>query len=214
MIERGRGGAWTVVLDFPFDEANFGPADDLARLAQYRGDDTRTLVWLPSFLSGKALADLGRLVVLDYVLQGDRFDNYAAHLSFVDRVQARTLARNQFDQLRIKLRSQLEVAYGISAQPQDAVINPLSADQQFRSLDLTLAPRPPVGADFRAAFESLLGQLFAHQYPAHPEFETEIKAGAIRKVWAEVQKAIEDSGKLIGVCEYRPRFGRFEVSYV
>ena len=30
----------------------------------------------------------------------------------------------------------------------------------------------------------------------------------------EVQKAIEDSGKLIGVCEYRPRFGRFEVSYV
>ena len=34
------------------------PADDLARLAQYRGDDTRTLVWLPSFLSGKALADL------------------------------------------------------------------------------------------------------------------------------------------------------------
>jgi hypothetical protein len=30
----------------------------------------------------------------------------------------------------------------------------------------------------------------------------------------EVRKAIEDSGKLIGVCEYRPRFGRFGVSYV
>lgn len=30
---------------------------------------------------------------------------------------------------------------------------------------------------------------------------------------AEVKKAIEDSGKLIGVCEYRPRFGRFEVAY-
>lgn len=30
---------------------------------------------------------------------------------------------------------------------------------------------------------------------------------------AEAKKAIEDSGKLIGVCEYRPRFGRFEVSY-
>lgn len=29
----------------------------------------------------------------------------------------------------------------------------------------------------------------------------------------EVKKAIEDSGKLIGVCEYRPRFGRFEVVY-
>ncbi len=192
---RGRSGAWSVVLDFPFDDANFGPADDLARLGAYRGGDTRTLVWLPSFLSNKALADLGRLVVLDYILQGDRFDNYAAHLSFVDRVQAKALARNQLDQLRIKLRSQLEVAYGISTEPRDAVSNPLTADQQFQSLDPTLSPRPPVGAEFRSAFESLLGQLFAHQYPAHPEFDTEIKASVIKKVWPEVQKAIESSGQ-------------------
>lgn len=192
---RGRSGAWTVVLDFPFDEANFGPADDLARLAEYRGGDTRTLVWLPSFLSNKALADLGRLVVLDHILQGERFDTYAAHLPFVDRVQARALAKNQLDQLRIKLRSQLEVAYGISTEPQDAVTNRLTADQQFRSLDPTLSPRAPVGADFRTAFEALLGQLFAHQYPAHPEFDTEIKANVIRKVWPEVQKAVEAPGQ-------------------
>lgn len=30
----------------------------------------------------------------------------------------------------------------------------------------------------------------------------------------EAKKAIEDAGALIGVCEYRPRFGRFEVAYV
>ncbi len=192
---RGRSGAWSVVLDFPFDDGNFGPKDDIARLGGYRGGDTRTLVWLPSFLSHKALSDLRRLVVLDYILQGERFDNYAAHLSFVDRVQARALARNQLDQLRIKLRSQLEVAYGISTEPRDAVTNPLTADQQFQSLDPTLSPRPPVGADFRSAFESLLGQLFAHQYPAHPEFDTEIKASVIRKVWPEVQKAIESPGQ-------------------
>jgi hypothetical protein len=29
----------------------------------------------------------------------------------------------------------------------------------------------------------------------------------------EAKKAIEDAGALIGVCEYRPRFGRFGVSY-
>lgn len=29
----------------------------------------------------------------------------------------------------------------------------------------------------------------------------------------EAQKAISDAGALIGVCEYRPRFGRFEVTY-
>jgi hypothetical protein len=192
---RGRSGVWTVVLDFPFDDSNFGPADDIARLAEYRGGDTKTLVWLPSFLSNKALADLGRLVVLDYILQGERFDNYASHLAYVDRVQAKAMARNQLDQLRIKLRSQLEVAYGISTEPRDAVNNPLTVDQQFKSLDSTMAPRPPVGADFRSAFESLLGQLFAHQYPAHPEFDTEIKPSVIKKVWPEVQKAIEAPGQ-------------------
>jgi hypothetical protein len=31
---------------------------------------------------------------------------------------------------------------------------------------------------------------------------------------SEAKKAIEDAGALIGVCEYRPRFGRFSVSYV
>jgi hypothetical protein len=29
----------------------------------------------------------------------------------------------------------------------------------------------------------------------------------------EVRKALHDAGALIGVCEYRPRFGRFEVTY-
>jgi hypothetical protein len=29
----------------------------------------------------------------------------------------------------------------------------------------------------------------------------------------EIKKALSDAGALIGVCEYRPRFGRFEVTY-
>jgi hypothetical protein len=189
---RGRSGAWTVVLDFPFDEPNRSSQDDLARLADYRGGETKTLVWLPSFFSNKALADLGRLVVLDHILSSnDRFESYASHLSFVDRVQAKALARNQLDSLRIKLRSQLEVAFGVNTEPQDAVTNTLSADQQFQSLDPTLSPRPPVGANFKEAFEALLGQLFAHQYPAHPAFDTDIKPAVIRKIWPEVQRAIE-----------------------
>ena len=191
---RGRAGVWTVVLDFPLDEGHFGPADDMARLGQYRGGETNTLVWMPSFLSHKALTDLGRLVVLDHVLQGERFDAYAAHLSYVDRVQAKALARNQSDQLRIKLRSQLEVAYGISTEPRDAVRDTLPPDQQWYTLDSTLTIKPPTGADFKAAFENVLQQLFAHQYPAHPLFETEIKPAVIRKIWPEIQKAIESNG--------------------
>ncbi len=52
--------------------------------------------------------------------------------------------------------------------------------------------------------------------PIFLEWATEVQVAVNTDVLdvREVQKAIEDSGKLIGVCEYRPRFGRFEVSYV
>lgn len=188
---KGRSGAWSVILDFPFDEPNRTPNDDLARLGEYRGGAARTLVWLPSFLSQKAQNDLGRYVILDYILQGERFDQYAAHLSVVDRAQARALAKNQRDSLRAKLRSVLEVAYGIAAQPQEAISHVLSSEQQFRSLDPTLTPRPPVGADIKAAFENLLDQLFAHQYPAHPLFDTEVKSSVVKRVWLEVRAAVD-----------------------
>ena len=64
-LVRGRW-CWTSRLMMPTS----AQPDDLARLAAYRGGDTKTLVWIPSFLSNKALADLGRLVVLDYIPAG------------------------------------------------------------------------------------------------------------------------------------------------
>jgi hypothetical protein len=188
---RGRDGSWTVIVDFPFDEPNHFPADDLARLANYRGGDTRTLAWLPSFLSDRTLRDLGRLVVLDYILTGDRFNDYAGHLAIVDRGPARALAKNQRDQLQSRLRQCLEVAYGIAGEPRDAVANPLNPEDQFRSLDPTLRPRPPVGANLKGAFESLLDQLFGHQFPAHPRFDAEVKPGVLKKVWPEIERAVE-----------------------
>jgi hypothetical protein len=186
-----RTGAWTVVLGLPFDEAHRSPTDDLARLGDYRGSPTHTLVWLPAFLSARAEGDLKRFVILDHILQGERFDTYTTHLSYVDRVQARALARNQRDALRTKLVGHLEVAYGVRSEPRTSVIQALSAEQQFRSLDPTLAPRPPVGANLQAAFEHLLDQLFTHRYPEHPLFESEIKTAAVRRVWPELRAALE-----------------------
>lgn len=191
---KDRTGAWTVVLDLPFDDPHRTPADDLARLAQYRGGPTQTLVWLTAFLSAKAEADLKRYVVLDHILVGERFDTYAGHLSLVDRVQARAVARNQRDSLRIKLIGHLEVAYRVREEPRESIIHELTAEQQFQSLDPTLAPRPPVGANFRGAFEDLLDQLFSHRYPAAPAFDTEIKPQLVRRVWPDIKGAVEAAG--------------------
>lgn len=192
---RGRGDGWTVVIDFPFDQAPRTPNDDLARLARYAGGPTRTLIWLPSFLSQKVMKDLGRFVILDYILQGERFDSYAGHLSVIDRQQAKNLAKNLRDSLGVGLGQALEVAYGIAQEPRLALDHVLAPDQQFRSLDPTFVPRPPVGADFASAFKDLLGQLMAYRYPAHPEFDELIKVAPLRQYWGEIRAAIEAPGR-------------------
>jgi hypothetical protein len=198
---RGREGTWTVILDFPFDEPNRTPADDIARLERYTGEGSQTLVWLPAFLSEKALKDLGRLVVLDYILTGERFNDYAAHLAQVDRAQARSLAKNQRDQLQQRLKQYLEVAYGIAQDPREAVDQKLGTADQFRTLDRTFQPQAPVGANLREGFINLLDQWFTHKYPAHPLFETEIRIAVLKKVEAELARALEDKDRRVHVAD-------------
>lgn len=186
----GRGGdAWTIVLDFPFDEPGHYPSDDLARLGNFEGT-ANTLVWLPSFLSDKALNDLGRLVILDYILTGERFRDYAGHLASVDRGQAKALLTNQQSVLQQRLDACLRVAYGIDTEPKDAVHAALDADNHFRSLDRTFRPRPPVGATLKAAFDQVLDQLLSYQYPAHPHFDVDVRPAVLKKVQPALQEAV------------------------
>jgi len=202
---RGREGGWTAILDFPFDDPNRTPADDIARLDRYEGPSTHTLIWLPSFLSEKSLNDLKRLVILDYILTADRFNDYAAHLSQVDRVQAKSLARNQRDQLHQRLKQALEVAYGITSEPRDAIAHPLTAQDKFRTLDHTLQLQPPVGANPREAFINLLEQVLAHEFPAHPQFETDIKPATLKKVEAELARALQEKDHRVFVADKAAR---------
>jgi hypothetical protein len=204
---RGREYGWTIVVDIPFDDGRFTPMDDLARLARYRGTPTRTLVWLPSFLSERALRDLGRLVVLDHLLAGagERFAEHASHLAAVDRGPALALARNQRDQLRQRMLQYLLAAYGVADDSAEGIAERLEPQDQFRSLDTTLKPRPPVGASLKDAFESLLDQLFTHQYPGHPRFDVEIRPVVLKRVWQEIELALTDAGGRSLVAEKSAR---------
>lgn len=71
------GEDWRILIDYPFDEeGHHGPMDDVAKVrdAAAAGDGTgsNTLVWPPSFLSDGALTDLGKLVLIDHLLTGER----------------------------------------------------------------------------------------------------------------------------------------------
>jgi len=192
---QAKGDERKLVIDFPFDDPGHSPADDLARLDEFResAKPSRTLVWIPSFLSASAQRDLGTLVKLDYLLAGERLRDHATHLSPVDQASARELLRNQQSQLRQRLIHYLEGAYGVESPPPGSIEESHSPAEHFQSLDAAFAPRPPARANLRAALESLLDQMLTSQYPAHPEFGTEVKPGALRKIHDQVARAVQET---------------------
>lgn len=206
---RASGDRWKVVVDLPLDPdpGAGGAAADLARLDEYRaGNDAQhTLCWLPSLLSAGAQRDLGALVVVDHILTGDRFDDLSTHLAPQDRPDARVMLDNNRNQLRARIRNALEAAYGIRPATDGAVDEAHRVGEHFQSLWPGFEPRPPAAATLAAAFEAVVHQALAAQYPAHPEFGTDITRPKCDKVLDVVRAAIADpDGRATTERDLRP----------
>ena len=184
---------WRLVIDYPFDEPGQSPINDRAAINQARsnGIDAQALVWLPHFLTPSAQDDLGKLVVLDFLLTGTQLDAHAAHLSASERAQAGELLKGQASALRTSVLNALLSAYGITEQFRDRIDDSHALETNFYSLSDTLTLQRPVGATMAEALEHLVGQALAWQFPAHPQFTREVKPGSLRKVWGWVQKAAQ-----------------------
>jgi len=198
---KGGDETWKIVIDWPFDEESYGPSDDIAKIQAYREnhpEGTRTLILLPSFLSRQAKRELGTLVILDYVMTGERLERYASHLSQTDRITAKSLLNNQRSQLRQRMITYLEIAYGIR-EPVQGTLDPayeLEPSRHLHSLEYGFEPRPPVGANLQKVFERLLDQSLQHQFPAHPLFDDNVKLtpAVLKRVYAELEKAAQIRG--------------------
>jgi hypothetical protein len=184
---------WRMVIDYPFDQEGRTPRDDRAKVLDFQatGESSNSLVWLPCFLSRKTLEDLGRLVLLDHILSGNNLNQYAGHLSQVDREQARVLLQNQRDQMRQRMRNAMLAAYGISTMHLDAIDTSHDLEEHFISLNPALTLQPPVGATLGDALDHLFAQALAQQFPAHPAFEMEIKPASLRRVRDVVRQATQ-----------------------
>ena len=188
-----RGDDWRLIIDFPFDEGNHSPADDRARIQDFEdlGRPTSTLCWLPYFFSRETQNSLAKLVILEDILKSDeRFNGYSRHLTAVDKQAARGLLENQRSQLRQQVRNFLEGAYGVSAPIAGSLDDSLDLGSQVLSLDPSFSPRLPVGATMPHAFQQLVGQALAHQFPDHPAFEGEVRFGDLGKVFEVVRQAV------------------------
>jgi hypothetical protein len=200
-------GCWRIVVDLPFDNADYGPIDDVNRIRRLRerqqGERARTLAWVPAHLSAQRFADFRTLVVIDKALANEhRFDTqYAAHLNADNRARAKGLLETQREALLRQVKGAFKQAYGL-AQKQESDVSDFSEHlQPLPDVDgLNLPFALPLGE----ALRHLAGKLLAHQYPAHPDLDPERKGIALRavdarKVFTHVRAAAQTRERRVEV---------------
>lgn len=191
-----------LVIDLPLDGAGYSPSDDRGRVTDYRRDRPAewTGIWLPNFLTEAMLQLLGKVVRLDYALNGDTFERLASYLSPTDRPAAKAQLAGEQNAVRGRLTAALRQAYGVDT-PQDGVIEAtLGLGEQFVALDPALTMQPPVGTSLRSHAEALADQLYRHRFPKHPIY-TELVGRAERvNTLGQVELALQqDRGRLENV---------------
>lgn len=197
-------GTIRLVIDYPFDVGNFGPAEDVLRVHKLQAQlgDEDTLIWLPHFLSDDRKADLSALIVINYLLERDRLTEVTPTWTADDRHHARTQLDSRRSALTARLREALRRAYGVSSHD-GADLGPLAAEPVL-TLARGLEPRMLAGQGLRGAFERLCFQLLDHRFPGHPDFDPngrgqDLKLAELETVVGVVDRAAQD------------RVGRYEV---
>jgi hypothetical protein len=197
-------GRWKLVIDFPFDDMDDrGPSDDVERIYTLRQDGvvSDTIAWIPHFLTAQRMEDVGKLVQLEYLLTGDRFDQYAANLPVSDREPARRLLAGQRDSLRSQLAALLRQAYGVDARNEEN-LGTFVSGPNFATLADGFTPTQPSVATLRDAVTSVLGSALTARYPKHPEIERgveEVRRAELNAVLELARKAVDAGGRLANV---------------
>ncbi len=160
-------GALRLIVDLPFDEPGHTITEDHDRIDELlrTGQDRFTVAWLPNFFPDKVVRQLGRLVVLNYVLTGDRWATYANELPEGDKIAARTILEQQQSQVRGQLGNAIQVAYGTASGAKFPEGQP-----PLRSLHAGFVAQPPIGNTLGEAVDRLIGDAFDALYPDHPDF--------------------------------------------
>jgi uncharacterized protein DUF6079 len=201
---RAADGRWRLVVDFPFDDEGRPPADDVERLRQVRenGLPTDTIAWLPNLVTATRMDDVGKLVTLQYLLTGTRFDQYSGALPVADREPARRQLANQRDSLREQVLGSLRQAYGIDAATDDQLGARVPDGRVFVTLAADYDPLKPAAPTFRAAVEGVLAGGLDARYPKHPKVDrddAEVRRTELAAVLDLVRKAMAAGGRIESV---------------
>jgi hypothetical protein len=197
-------GTIRMIIDYPFDESNRFPADDVIRVNELKGQlgDENTIVWLPHFLSEDRKADLSTLIVINFLLERDRLTEITPDWTADDRHHARSQLDSRRSALRVRIGEAIRRAYGVNS-PDDADLGPRATDQVM-TLARGLEPRIQIGTGMKVAFSGFCGQLLTHRFTSHPDFDPNGRGVPVKPAELDV---------VLGVVEHaaQDKVGRYEV---
>ncbi|TNH30194.1 phage resistance protein [Micromonospora orduensis] len=196
------GEAWRIVIDYPFDPQGYERSADRARIERLeRG--SRTVFWLPYFLTDELMGKVGQLARINYLLgngTGDRLNSLAADWPLADRQQGRVYLQQRQTQLRGTLISAMMQAYG-SATSRGSDVQDDSIGV-FHTLAEGLHVGDPRGGTLAEAFHNLTGELLAWSYPgrpAMPDDEKPVTRSEMTKILEYARLAAADPARGVSV---------------
>ena len=218
-LTAGRGVEWQIVLDYPFDERNHGPADDLARVEAWRdahaGSGNPTVVWLPTFFSRELENELGDLVVLEHILDGDT-SRYLGHLRVEDQHTTRADLTSLRAQKEALVKRTLAQAYGLTTFTETTLLDrSRSVDEHLLPLLDDLEIRSVLAGTLRDGLMQVVDAVLSKRYPHHPKFDGPVSVSRMERVHGLLERLVETRGHRMNVekgeakdlCAYSDKLG-------
>lgn len=188
---------WRLVIDYPFDDGNFGPNDDVAVLEKFReeGVGSWTLAWLPSFFSDGIEKILGDFVRLEEILQTrDKAREYVNHLSVEDQSRALIDLENLRSMKKARILEVVSEAYGVARPKEGDLDTARSIDQHLHLLKPGARLEPRVPPNLAEAVNDYVDALLSARYPRHPRFTEKLT----RK---RVEHLVERFGEIVDAAD-------------
>lgn len=183
-----------IVIDFPFDDKGHSPDEDETRLVEFRarGEQTPTVVWLPSFFTDELQKQLAELVVVDEVLADTK--KHLGALRPEDQKSARLELESMASKLRQQLGLALDAAYGLSNAP--GLLDPArSIEKHYHVLIPGFEIRGVISARLEDALLQIITRLLELRFPRHPHFLEAATRGRLEKNLAQLRRLVEVDGQ-------------------
>lgn len=196
---------WQVIVDYPFDDRGHGPDEDLRTVERYR--DSRpegappnpTVVWLPTFFSHSLEQELGELVVLEHILDGDA-RKYLGHLRVEDQSTTRADLTSLRAQKESLVKRTLAQAYGLAMAQGSAFLDQSrTVDEHFIPLLGDLDIRAVLAGTMKDGFRQVVDTMLSKKYPHHPRFDGAVSATRMEKIGALVDKLLDERDRRMNV---------------